>query len=934
MSDSEGEFDITKNLAFNEDSSEESGQEEFGYEDVQDEILSSEGEGEGEDEAVTKAKDSKTDKAFPRMELEDDDSKEDNIAGYFAAPQLTKKKSSGTFGGLGLSKILQTNIAKKGFKTPTPIQRKAIPFVLDGRDVVGMARTGSGKTAAFVLPMLERLKVHSAKVGARALILSPNRELAEQTLKVIKTFSRGSDLRTVLLMGGDSLQDQFGYMMSNPDIIVATPGRLLHLKVEMQLDLKSIEYVVFDEADRLFELGFADHLNEILASLSTSRQTLLFSATLPKSLVEFAKAGLQDPILVRLDAETKISENLEMAFFAIKDRERDAALGYLLQDVIKVPGATDEQKQYLNEKYIDSEDEDENEEESKNKKNNKKKHRLPKLPKANELVSEHSTIVFVPTKHHVEYIQFLLTKMGYAVSYIYGTLDQSARKQQLLRFRSGVTNILVVTDVAARGIDIPILANVINYSIPSNPKVFLHRVGRTARAGRRGWAYSLIQQHELPYLLDLEVFIGRKLLFGSKMNAKAAADTVNNPFTERLVLGGFPRDEVENVAEEIEHIISRDYDLKQQLSVADKGEKQYLKSRQAASAESAKRAKGVAQDGWDEQNLLFTKNNSQDEAKVGMEQAKQQLLEKLANRKGAKETVFEFKKTAQSKEVAQLMARRRKQLLPIQVRAEEKKKLKKSQQELEDARGHVSDEEMGNGTADLTSASERDIESVFQDADQVEEERRQQRKKRKRDFKDESFYMSHFTSAEAASERGYALNGDFVESARTATFDLDDEGRQQVAKQMIRWDSKKGKYVNSNGIDNVKYIRGEGGTKIPASFRTGKFDEWKAAHKAGNLVVGAMESTINNGAKSQSNRRFKHNKITAPKMADKARDDYGARKKKVATAMEKGLQVKGMRNNKAATTNGILDTEAVRKQRALKQKRRDKNARPMSKKKK
>jgi ATP-dependent RNA helicase DDX54/DBP10 len=212
--------------------------------------------------------------------------------------------------GQGLNAHLLKAISRKGFSVPTPIQRKTIPLVLDGQDVVGMARTGSGKTAAFVIPMIEKLKAHSARVGARALILSPSRELALQTLKVVKEFGRGTDLKCVLLVGGDSLEEQFGFMAANPDIVIATPGRFLHLKGEMSLDLSSIKYVVFDEADRLFEMGFAAQLTEILHALPTSRQTLLFSATLPKSLVEFARAGLQEPSLVRLDAESKVSPDL------------------------------------------------------------------------------------------------------------------------------------------------------------------------------------------------------------------------------------------------------------------------------------------------------------------------------------------------------------------------------------------------------------------------------------------------------------------------------------------------------------------------------------------------------------------------------------------------------------------------------------------------
>lgn len=210
-------------------------------------------------------------------------------------------------------------IIHKGFKVPTPIQRKCIPIVLQGDDVVGMARTGSGKTAAFLIPMFEKLKAHSAKVGARALLLSPSRELALQTQKVCKELGKYTDLRSCVLVGGDSLDDQFSMLASNPDILIATPGRLLHLMVEMELDLRTVQYVVFDEADRLFEMGFAVQLHEILSRLPPTRQTLLFSATLPKMLVDFAKAGLQEPTLIRLDADTKISRDLEVCMTHGKD---------------------------------------------------------------------------------------------------------------------------------------------------------------------------------------------------------------------------------------------------------------------------------------------------------------------------------------------------------------------------------------------------------------------------------------------------------------------------------------------------------------------------------------------------------------------------------------------------------------------------------------
>ncbi|KAG8146202.1 putative ATP-dependent RNA helicase DDX54-like protein [Naja naja] len=252
--------------------------------------------------------------------------------------QNKKKKKSG-----GLSYPVFKGIMKKGYKIPTPIQRKTIPLILDGKDVVAMARTGSGKTACFLIPMLEKLKARCAKTGARALVL---------------------------------MEDQFAALHENPDIIIATPGRLMHVAVEMKLKLHSVEYVVFDEADRLFEMGFAEQLKEIVSRLPDGRQTLLFSATLPKLLVEFAQAGLTEPVLIRLDVESKLSEQLK----------------------------------------------------------------------------------------------------GVNCTNIYSSLDQTARKINIGKFAHGKCSVLIVTDLAARGIDIPLLDNVINYSFPAKAKLFLHRV--------------------------------------------------------------------------------------------------------------------------------------------------------------------------------------------------------------------------------------------------------------------------------------------------------------------------------------------------------------------------------------------------------------------------------------------------------------------------
>lgn len=473
--------------------------------------------------------DSDNDESDPEGEECAEDAEEENSF-------VTKKFSSGSFKTMNFMPSLMKAITRKGFRQPTPIQRKTIGPLLEGRDVVGMARTGSGKTAAFILPMVQQLKAHTVKVGVRGLILAPTRELALQTFIFIKAMTKFTDLRSIVLMGGDSFDEQFTSLASNPDIIVASPGRLLHLCIEAKYSLSSVEYVVFDEADRLFEMGFAEQLHEILALMPSSRQTALFSATLPRDLVDFATAGLTNPLLIRLDADTKLSEDLKNVFLAVQTESKDSMLLYLLKNVIKT--------------------------------------------------TEQLTIVFAATKHHVEYLQELLKSYGFNVGYIYGSLDQEAREQAIVNFRSGVWSILIVTDVAARGIDIPLLDNVINYDFPCKPKLFIHRVGRAARAGRSGIAYSLAAPDELPYLLDLQLFLGQKLTLASNTSS----------MSESSGLLGTPMQEWLDEEEEMIRLkISTVPFLEDLKRVTKNAYKLYYKTRSPASPESHSSAKELLQ---------------------------------------------------------------------------------------------------------------------------------------------------------------------------------------------------------------------------------------------------------------------------------------------------------------------------------------------------
>jgi ATP-dependent RNA helicase DDX54/DBP10 len=773
-----------------------------------------------------------------------------------------------------------------------------------------MARTGSGKTAAFVVPMIEKLKAHSVKVGARALVMSPSRELALQTLKVVKELGRGTDLKCVLLVGGDSLEDQFGFMAANPDIVIATPGRFLHLKVEMSLDLSSVRFVVFDEADRLFEMGFSAQLTEILHALPPSRQTLLFSATLPKSLVEFARAGLQEPSLIRLDAESKISPDLESAFFTVKSAEKEGALLHILQDIIRIPTGTPGPTNKKNEGTNDS----------------KKRKRGSENPNMKESPVAHSTIVFTATKHQVDYLASLLRLSGFAVSYAYGALDQVARRNQVQNFRTGQTNILVVTDVAARGIDIPILANVVNYDFPPQPKVFVHRVGRTARAGQRGWSYSLVRDSDCPYLLDLQLFLGRRLAIGR--------DSSGVNFAQDIVVGGLVRDQVERCCEWVTKLLEEDSDLAGLRSVAIKGEKLYLKTRNPASSESAKRSKGVVNSNdWMTLNTLF--NGIVDSAEM-------ERTEMLARVSGFRphETVFEIGKRGTGAEAAEIMRKRREKVASH----DKKSDISIAKEQLTEGNvNYSSPQTFGDAditftkeTADMETASEDELEITFSRTSSTKG------KTRKDSWKDPEHYMSYApTSTNLAEDRGYGVhsgdphNKSFLEAARGVTMDLNnDDGAKSFAEPSkprgMRWDKKNKKYVaranDEDGSKGVKMIRGESGQKIAASFRSGRFDAWRKSHKIGRLPrTGEAETTSGtDGALAVAGRRFKHKQEKTPKDPDKFRDDFHKKKKKLEEAKQNRL---GKFKN-GVGKGEIRSMDDVRKERQLKNKRKEKNARP------
>jgi ATP-dependent RNA helicase RhlE len=351
----------------------------------------------------------------------------------------------------------------EGYSTPTPIQAKAIPPVMEGRDVLGSAQTGTGKTAAFALPILHRLsqKPRPATTGSRkprVLVLSPTRELSAQIDESFRTYGRHLQLRSTVVFGGVSQYRQEQALRQGVDVVVATPGRLLDLVQQNICDLRHIEVFVLDEADQMLDMGFIHDIRKIVTRLPAQRQNLLFSATMPNEIRELAHTILKNPATVQVAPVSRTADRVEQSVYFVEKRNKASLLVH-----------------YLNEKATSR------------------------------------VLVFSRTKHGADKIARFLERSGIKAAAIHGNKNQNARNRALAAFKSNAPPVLVATDIAARGLDIDEVSHVVNFDVPNVPETYVHRIGRTARAGASGVAVSFCDGEERAYLRDIEQLTRQKI---------------------------------------------------------------------------------------------------------------------------------------------------------------------------------------------------------------------------------------------------------------------------------------------------------------------------------------------------------------------------------------------------------------------------------------
>jgi len=393
-----------------------------------------------------------------------------------AIPQHPVETTDQTFSALGLSPEIVETIEKIGFVHPTPIQAAVIPLALQGRDVIGLAQTGSGKTAAFALPLAERL-VHGR--GVRGLILSPTREIALQTKAFLDLFGANHELMTACVIGGVKMSPQLEALKKKPDIVVATPGRLLDHVKRRSVSLDAIEVLVLDEADHMLDLGFLPQMREILRRLPRERHTMMFSATMPDSIEMIARDFMRNPERIDITPVGAAAEGITHRIYVVKEADKRNALLALLHQELG------------------------------------------------------STLVFARRKVDAEWLYHILERQGHPVARIHADQSQNRRVSALKTFREGQHRILVATDIAGRGIDVPGIEHVVNFDIPENVDDYVHRAGRTARGRATGIVSTIVTWQDLPMVRKIEETLGEKIPRCAVAGVEAWEEMEKKPSRER-----------------------------------------------------------------------------------------------------------------------------------------------------------------------------------------------------------------------------------------------------------------------------------------------------------------------------------------------------------------------------------------------------------------
>lgn len=365
-----------------------------------------------------------------------------------------------TFKDLNIISPILSALEEQGYKTPTPIQLKSIPTILDRHDLLACAQTGTGKTAAFAIPLLQMMSAETEVNGRgiQALILAPTRELALQIDDNLQNYSKHLAIRHAVIFGGVSQHKQLNELKARPHILVATPGRLLDLIGQGHLDISKIQYFVLDEADRMLDMGFVHDVKRIVRLIPKKRQTLLFSATMPDSIMQLAGSLLFQPRRVQVNPVSSTAQTVKQSVFMVAKENKKLLLAHLLKET-----------------------------------------------------PADKTLVFTRTKYGADKLVRLLVKKGITAAAIHGNKSQQARQRALEHFKNGQIKVMVATDIAARGIDIEQLPQVINYELPNIAETYVHRIGRTGRAGSEGLAISFCDSDEVAYLKSIQKLIGFKV---------------------------------------------------------------------------------------------------------------------------------------------------------------------------------------------------------------------------------------------------------------------------------------------------------------------------------------------------------------------------------------------------------------------------------------